>query len=267
MSMHSRSRLFAIALPVFVLSPMAWAQMPDGNEIQQLILDEFAGASRARAGGVELPLASLKLFIEFNETNEDVGVQCVLGGEPYKKLRAFDPSNKPILSLQPKRSLKKQGMSDFFFESAEPPLDEFSVEEFLERFPEGDYRFLTTTIENQRQGGVTGFTHHIPAGPVITFPLEGNIVDPANLVVTWESVTMSTSFNPPQVPVNIVGYQVIVTREDPLRVFSVDMPADATSVTVPEEFLDAGTEYEIEILAVEESDNQTISLLFFETAD
>ena len=35
----------------------------------------------------ELTLATLKFFIEFNETDEDVGIQCVLGGEPYKVLR------------------------------------------------------------------------------------------------------------------------------------------------------------------------------------
>ena len=45
------------------------------------------------------------------------------------------------------------------------------------------------------------------------------------------------------------------------------MPADATSVSVPPEFLDPGVEYELEILAVEESDNQTISIVFFETAN
>ena len=45
------------------------------------------------------------------------------------------------------------------------------------------------------------------------------------------------------------------------------MPAGTTSVSVPPEFLDAGTEYELEILAIEESDNQTISLIFFKTAE
>jgi hypothetical protein len=35
---------------------------------------------------------------------------------------------------------------------------------------------------------------------------------------------------------------VIVTREDPLRIYSVDLPAGTTSVSVPPEFLDPGTE-------------------------
>ena len=96
---------------------------------------------------------------------------------------------------------------------------------------------------------------------------ERAVVDPADVTITWEPVTMTTAFNPPQVPVNIVGYQVIVTREDPLRVYSVDVSADTTSVSVPPEFLEPGVEYELEILAVEESDNQTISIIFFETEE
>jgi len=215
----------------------------------------------------ELTLASLKFFIEFNETDEDIGVQTSLGGEPYKRLRAFGPNEKPILDLKPRRGLRLQGLSDFFFESAEPSLDEFSLEDFLHRFPEGVYEFETITIDGMEQDGDATFTHVIPAGPVITSPMEGEVVDPTATVVVWQPVTQTTAFNPPQQPVTIVGYQVILTREDPLRVYSVDVSPDTTSISAPPEFMDPGTEYEVEVLAIEESDNQTISLLFFETAE
>lgn len=61
----------------------------------------------------ELTLATLKFFIEFNETDEDIGVQAVLGGEPYKRLSAYNPNGRKILDLRPRRGLKMQGMSDF----------------------------------------------------------------------------------------------------------------------------------------------------------
>lgn len=224
-------------------------------------------STTARSDDDELTLASLKFFIEFNETDEDIGVQTSLGGEPYKRLRAFDPDEKRILDLRPRRNLKLQGLSDFFFESAEPSLDEFSMEEFLNRFPEGVYEFETVTIDGVEQDGDAWFTHTIPAGPVIISPTEGEVVDPTATVIMWEPVTHTTSFHPPQVPVAIVGYQVIVTREEPLRVYSVDVSSETSSIGVPAEFLEPGTEYEVEVLAVEESDNQTISLLFFETAE
>ncbi|MHC4141093.1 MAG: fibronectin type III domain-containing protein [Planctomycetota bacterium] len=220
---------------------------------------------RAATCAGELGLETLKFFIEFNESDEDIGVQAVLGGEPYKVLKAFGPDDRKILDLKPRRGLKQQGMSDFFFESAEPSLEDFALADFLARFPAGEYEFETKTIDGIEQDGETMLTHVIPAGPVITSPQAGEAVDPDNTIITWEPVTLTTAFNPPQQPVTIVGYQVIVTREDPLRVYSVDVSAETLSVSVPPEFLDAGTEYELEILAIEQSDNQTISLIFFET--
>jgi len=234
----------AVALLLGVAAPEAWADDDKG----------------------ELTLSALKFFIEFNETDEDIGVQVFVDGEPYERLKAFDPDERKILDIRPKRSLRMQGLTELFFESSEPPLAEFSVDEFLARFPEGEYEFETTTLDGIEQDGETMFTHVIPAGPVITFPLEGDVVDPDDAVIRWEPVTLTTAFNPPQVPVTIISYQVTVTRQDPLREYSVFLRPEATSVTVPPEFLDPGTEYELEVLAIEESDNQTFRALFFETA-
>ena len=44
------------------------------------------------------------------------------------------------------------------------------------------------------------------------------------------------------------------------------MPADATSLRVPPGFLLPDTEYEWEVLAIEEGGNQTLSSAFFRTA-
>jgi hypothetical protein len=49
--------------------------------------------------------------------------------------------------------------------------------------------------------------------------------------------------------------------------FSIDVPADTTMVTLPPELLLAGTEYKFEVLAIEESGNQTITESCFETAE
>ena len=215
----------------------------------------------------ELELETVRFFIELNETDVDVGVQCELGGEPYRSLKAFRPGGQRILNMRPQHALLRQGMSDFFFESAEPELDEVSIDEFLERFPEGEYEFETITLEGEEQDGEAGFTHDMPAGPVILSPLDGSVVSEHAVVVAWEPVTMTSALFPPQRPVNIVGYEVIVTREDPLRDISIDVGPDVHSVPIPAEFLDQGTEYEVEVLAIEETDNQTISIVFFETAE
>jgi hypothetical protein len=46
---------------------------------------------------------------------------------------------------------------------------------------------------------------------------------------------------------------------------SADLPPTSTSLTVPADFLEPGTEYMVEVLAIERSGNQTIAISSFET--
>jgi hypothetical protein len=110
------------------------------------------------------------------------------------------------------------------------------------------------------------FTHTIPAGPVIVTPVDASTdTDPENTVIAWESVTETYDGSS---DLRIVGYQVTVEKleEPPLfprsfahTFFSVFLPADATSIQIPPEFMRADTIYECEVLAIEESGNQTLT--------
>jgi hypothetical protein len=57
---------------------------------------------------------------------------------------------------------------------------------------------------------------------------------------------------------------VVASREDPLRVVSIDLPADATSVTLP--LLESDAAYTLEVLAQEASGNQTVTQISFRTS-
>jgi hypothetical protein len=46
-------------------------------------------------------------------------------------------------------------------------------------------------------------------------------------------------------------------------VFSVDLRAGVNRVEVPEEFLEPGTEYKLEVQAIEKSGNQTLTEVAF----
>ena len=70
----------------------------------------------------------------------------------------------------------------------------------------------------------------------------------------------------PPIPVTIENYQVVVEVEaenpDPAgepfeAIFSIELPPWETSATIPEEFIDLGDEFKYEVLAREESFNQT----------
>jgi hypothetical protein len=202
--------------------------------------------------------AEAKIRIEVNSTDGDAGLQVDLDGEAWNEVTIIGPDGR-ILDVTAKGNLKMLGLTELFFESQEPSFDELPLDEFLELFPAGEYRFLGKTVEGTNLVSSATLTHNIPAGPIIMAPRDGAVVNRKKTVIAWNPVTRPHG-------IEIAGYQVIVERPEPtLLVFSVDLPATATSVTVPREFLEPGTEYVFEVLAIEVGGNQTISEGFFET--
>ncbi len=53
------------------------------------------------------------------------------------------------MNIRAGRSLRKQGLTQLFFESAEPTLDEVSAEKFFRRFPGGSYEISGVSIEHE----------------------------------------------------------------------------------------------------------------------
>lgn len=227
--------------------------------------DEDEDCSR-RGPAVRLP--ATKLFIEHNATDEDTGVHGLFDGVDWTKLCVYDPRGRLILEVEPNRQLRTQSISGIFFESAEPPNEEVSIEEIFVRFPEGQYSVRGRAKDGRRLTGTATFTHDIPAAPVIVFPQDGDEVSPDGFTVMWNHVTTTLDGK----PLNRTGYQVIVTKDVPddpngfsRPTFDVHVPPSETSLTIPSEFLEPDTRYELEILVLEVSGNQTITNFFFET--
>ena len=218
----------------------------------------ISGLAAPNSWALELDAAMIR--IEINDTDGDAGIQIFLDGEGWERMKVFDPDGNKILNVRAEASVAIQGITELFFESAEPSFDEQPLEDLLALFPEGEYRFRGRTTEGERLRGTATLTHALPAGPVLGTPIEGDdSVDPEETVLEWQPVA-----DPPGS--QIVGYQAIVEREEGnLRVFSADLGESTTSVTVPPEFMEPGTAYKFEVLAIEASGNQTISEREFET--
>lgn len=224
-----------------------------------LVAAGLGGWSRMR--GDEIQYARTQMYIEYNATAGDVGVQVSLDGEPWKQLRVFRPDGRLIMEIKGRRSLALQGFTELFFESSEPPLTQIPLPEFFARFPAGEYEFEGITLDDEEIEGTAVFTHAIPEEPTVISPKDGSVEDPDDTVVRWVPV-----MDPPGS--DIVAYQVTVTQilaVLPKRVFSVHVPANVLSVTVPPEFLQDGAEYELEVLAIEAGGNQTIHYREFST--
>lgn len=215
-------------------------------------------------------IAAAKLFIEYNSTDDDTGIHGAFDDAGWSRLCVFDPDGNQVLAVNPQSQLKDLTMGGIFFESREPPRSEFTFAELRAEFPAGRYTVRGTTFEGEQLVGSAIFTHNVPAAPVITSPPltpEGTLPT-EGLVVSWEPVTQTVDGR----PVTITGYEVIVTKEVPddpngfsRPTYDVHVPADVTSLSVPAEFLEPGTEYELEVLALEVSGNQTITVGFFTT--
>lgn len=206
-----------------------------------------------------LRLADASMIVEVNATAGDAGLQVFLDAEAWRRMTIRGPDGRKLgklLEIDTKGRLTRFGLTELFSESSEPPFDVFPLRRFKELFPEGKYTFTGRTVEGRRLVGAATLTHDIPNGPEIVSPADGASVPRHTAVARWVPVAQ-----PPGI--RIVGYRVIVEREDPLRVFSVDLPASAHSVKIPPKFLESGIDYLIEIQAIEAGGNQTLTELEF----
>lgn len=202
-------------------------------------------------------LAEATLIVEVNATDGDAGLQVFLDGEPWRSMKISGPNRQTLLDVQTKGRLTSYGLTELFSESSEPPFEVFPLEKFRSLFPPGRYTFSGTTIDGKELAGSARLSHAIPDGPEITSPAAGATLARADRIVArWNAVKTPRG-------IAIRGYRAIVTREDPLRVFSADLPAAATSVTIPSEFLEPNTDYKLEVQAIARSGNQTLTEVEF----
>ncbi len=213
-----------------------------------------------------VPIADARLKVELNATDGDVGIQVFLDADPWADMRIYDPYGELMFRSVTRGRFGLQGGTELFMESGEPEFSKLSLDEFLQRFPEGVYQFWGTGLEGEIFVGRAELTHNLPQGPRLISPLEGDAAtDPNQTVLLWEPV------EPPNAS-PIIGYQVIVAQTDtglpalPKITLDVMMPATATSFEVPAGFLQYDTEYEWEVLAIEAGGNQTLSSSLFTTS-
>ena len=128
--MHQSMRLVTlflvtiVALIVVAAAPNAWAKK-------------------------KLPFGEARIFIEYNSTANDLGFHVFLDAEDWQEVGIVNPKGRTIFEVEGKRGFGKLGMTELFFEGAEPSLDEFPLDRLLALFPEGKYIFIGTTVEGK----------------------------------------------------------------------------------------------------------------------
>lgn len=255
-----------IALVIAAIAPVAITAYGAAND------HHIAAPNTANpAASTPIPLKEAKLNIEHNATDNDTGFQGAIDSEGWKQLDVTGPDG-VVLTLRGRGELAELGLTELFFETVEPANADVPIDEMLDKLPEGNYTIKGQSMENGESSGKTAgtalLTHNIPAGPELLSPAGGATVPATGLVARWGSVTKTiTGEN-----VNIIAYQLIIEKDEPPHPhmigkigLSIYVPASVTSITVPDGFLEPGTPYLWEVLAIEESGNQTLSSSEFRT--
>ena len=199
-----------------------------------------------------------RLYFEYNATDQDIGIQISADAETWSALKLFDPHGNKLVDIFTKGAVCTLGLSELFSESDEPSLSDLSLDDFLSLYPEGTYIFVGVTPDGEKVTGNAKLTHILPAPPVITGPGAAPL-DRNNVVVSWQTVP-----DPPGG--KIITYEVIIEHGDnPVRTFEVDLPATATSVKIPPEYLQPGNQYSFEVQAWEAGSNHTFTVGTFST--
>ncbi len=210
-----------------------------------------AGAGRA------VQFTDARLKVEINATDGDAGLQIFLDGQPWNSARLSRPDGQTILNVDVTGPVANFGFTEYFSESSEPPFTTFPLTQFKQLFPAGKYTFTGTTTDGSAITATATLTHDFPDGPRILSPVADTRLARDQVTVSWAPVITP-------VGIRIAGYQVLVVQEKPvLRVFSADLPATASRLPIPAEFLQPNIDYKVEVLAIEAGGNQTLSELTF----
>jgi hypothetical protein len=220
----------------------------------------------------ELEFEEAGLFFELNDTDGDLGLQGFVDGEAWKRLEIAGPESRneeeeePVLmSIWLRNALRRQGLTEFSFESEEPGFDELTPAQFFRRFPQGVYEIEGITLEGQEVEAEIRLSH-VLAAPPETITVNGIPQAPncdsdelpevsGPVTIDWSPVTRShPTIGTPNVDVRVKQYQFVgeIEREDRVPeeiVFSVDLPRNVTQFTLPTEFtrlsVDGEVKYEI----------------------
>ena len=114
--------------------------------------------------GIAQRFSEAQIFLELNNTDEDLGIHASIDGEAWTSLKIVGPEGL-LLDIFTREGFRTQGLTQVSFESAEPPFDELSPARFFRRFPEGRYAISARTPDGNSIRGAASLSHVLAAPP------------------------------------------------------------------------------------------------------
>lgn len=235
---------------------MIKSKLPVAAAVAALIMVPISGS----ADEDELEFDEARVFFELNDTDGDLGIHGKVDGGPWKKVKIEGPNDRSILRIYTRGGVRRQGMTELFFESAEPCFpdneeceDPLDPEVFFARFPQGEYEWEGVTLDREEIEGETYLSHRIPAAPVVVSvggaappPEEGECWgEPSgdDVDIEWNPVThthasLGIETGTPLGDNKVIYYEFVAEIDGTEYKSSTLLPPDATEWTIPEEFID-----------------------------
>ena len=240
-----------------------------------------------------------KVLIEINATDGDIGFHFLVDGDDLISTTLKNPDGKIIFRYVARHELRQQFVTETFVESAEPlcwenpeeleeleegeELDIVTLEEFLDLWSEGMYHFNAVGDGGELSHGETELTFDLPAAPADLQYVEKKKHGDVEGEISWIpgddlgncsdglDVLVADGVLPDPEGVPVAAWEVVfepdVEDGDPTGalVFSVRVPAEQLSVTVPADYrasLGDDMLVKIEVGAIGFGDNATFTEIF-----
>jgi hypothetical protein len=196
------------------------------------------------------PLEEAEIFLEFNQSDNDLGVHIETDNNPgLRELRVAAPNGRDVLALT-WQDTPPLGLTEMKTETAEP-----APAKLLQAYPAGVYRFLARTVDGKLLASVATLSHQLLPAPRITAPAEGaEDVSTDELTVVWDPVP------------GAVGYFLEIDGPEG-KVLETFLPPTTTSLEVSEGLLAEDAEHTLGVAAIHRNGNLSLSERDFETGD
>lgn len=196
-----------------------------------------------------LPFEVAAIFVEYNATDGDAEVVVAVDADMgLERFRIVNPLGHVVLDLR-SRHTDDVGIRKINLETPEP-----SLQDVLDAYPAGWYRFEGRAENEQRLVSLVWLSHDLPAAPQITFPLDGATNVPTSSVATWTAGADADEF-------------FLEIDQDELGVdVKSNVLGDTTSFGLPSGWTRPNTEYQLGLGARNAAGNLTVVEISFRTA-
>lgn len=214
----------------------------------------------------ELPFAVADVLIQLNDTDGDLGFHARIDGDPWKRVIIENPRERVLFDVRLRGQLRRQGLTELSFESAEPTFDELSPDVFFKRFPEGVYEIEGRGFDGVEYESESVFSHLIPAAPNglsvsgVPAPEDCDLDIPTvsePIVISWDAVVSSHPDLGSSGDIEVDSYEVSVEGES--ADFLAEVGPDVTQFALASGAFESGEEVKYQVLVREAQGNETSS--------